>query len=106
MNLIKEKEKEMILISFENSIKKIKIENNKIDIVDFLNNIEILKPGIVIKYREEYVWTYGKYIKFSFNQDFNSEKNFAEEYFDYENEYYFKIINLIKFFDDIFLFFD
>lgn len=97
MNLIKEKEEEMILISFENSIKKIKIENNKIDIVDFLNNIEILKPGIVIKYQEEYAWTYGKYIKFSFNQDFNSENNFAEESFNYENEYYFKIINLIKF---------
>ena len=101
MNLIKEKEEEMILISFENSIKKIKIENNKIDIVDFLNNIEILKPGIVIKYQEEYAWTYGKYIKFSFNQDFNSENNFAEESFNYENEYYFKIINLIKFYDDI-----
>ena len=99
MNLIKEKE-ETLLISLENSIKKIKIENNKIEILEFLNNIKINKPEIVIKYQDGYAWTYGKYIKFSSDNYFNSENNFAEEYFDYECSY-FKIINLIKFFDDI-----
>ena len=39
INLIKEEK--MILISFLNSIKKIKINNNKIKIEDYLNNIEV-----------------------------------------------------------------
>ena len=101
MNLIKEKEEEMLLISFKNSIKKIKMDNNKIKIEDFLNNIKIDKPGIVIKYQDEYAWTYGKFILFSSDIIFNSEKSFAKQCFDYECSYNFKIINLIKFFDDI-----
>ena len=43
VNLIKEKEEEILLISFANSIMKIKIDNNKIKIEEFLNNIKIDK---------------------------------------------------------------
>ena len=99
INLIKEKE--MILISFKNSIKKININNNKIKIEDFLNNIEISKPGIVIKYNDEYSWTNGKYIEFSFSPTFNLYSYFEEDFYDYETTYYFNVINLIQFFDDI-----
>ena len=81
MNLIKEKEQKILLISFKNSIKKIKIDNNKIKIEDFLNNIKIDKPGIIIKYQDKYAWTYEKYILFSSCKIFDSEKKFAEEYF-------------------------
>ena len=101
VNLIKEKEEEILLISFANTIMKIKIDNNKIKIEEFLNNIKIDKPGIVIKYQDEYAWTYGKYIVFSFCKIFNPEKKLTEEYFSFEWICYFKIINLITFFDDI-----
>ena len=91
----------MILISFLNSIKKIKINNNKIKIEDYLNNIEVSKPGIVIKYQDENAWTNGKYINFSFSPQYNLKNYFEENYYDYETSYYFKVINLIQFFDDI-----
>ena len=99
INLIKEEK--MILISFLNSIKKIKINNNKIKIEDYLNNIEVSKPGIVIKYQDENAWTNGKYINFSFSPQYNLKNYFEENYYDYETSYYFKVINLIQFFDDI-----
>ena len=91
----------MVFISFKNSIKKVKIYNNKIKIDDLLNNIEVSKPGFVIKYQDEYVWTNGNYIEFSFSPIVNLDHYFNEDYFDYKASYYFKVFNLIKFFDDI-----
>jgi len=58
-------DKETILISFSNSIKKLKIEQNKIILEDFLNNITIYSPGLIINYKDGYAWTKGKYICFS-----------------------------------------
>ena len=47
LNLVDE---EIILISFNNSIKQLKIENDKIIIEDYLNDIEVSEPGIAIEY--------------------------------------------------------
>ena len=97
MNLIG---KEMILISFKNSIKKLKIENDKIIIEDFLNGVHVSKPGIIIKYKDEYAWTNRDYIEFSHSKAYDYEQYLNSEY-DYKTSYYFKVINLIQFFDDI-----
>ena len=100
MNLLKEIE--MILITFKNSIKKIKIAKNKIKIEDFLNDIEVSKPGIVIKYQDEFAWTHEKCIEFSDSQTFDSENGFKEDHFDdVEISYSLRVINLIQFYDDL-----
>jgi len=98
INFIEEK---MILISFKNSIKKLKIENDKIMIENFLNNIEVSEPGIIIKYKDEYAWTNGEHIQFSNTKTYNYRDDLGSEYFDYESSYNLKVINLIQFFDDI-----
>ena len=98
LNLIEE---EKILISFENSIKQLKIENDKIIIKEFLNNIEVSDPGIIIKYKDEYAWTNGEYIEFNHSKAYNYKRDLDSEDFDYKSSFYFKVINLIQFFDDI-----
>ena len=100
LNIIKE-EDETVLISSKNSIKKVKIVNNRLKIENFLNNIFVNNPGIVIKYQDEYAWTNGKYIEFSLSKRYNLKKSFEKNYFDYETSYSFKVINLIQFFDDL-----
>ena len=99
MNLMNKEE--MILISFPNSIKKLEIENNKIIIQDFLNNVDISEPGMVIKYHDEYAWTNSEYIEFNARKSYNYKEDFERDNFDYEITYDFQVINLIQFYDDI-----
>ena len=98
LNLLEE---ETILISFKNSIKQLKIENDKIIIKDCLNNIEVSEPGIANKYQNECVWTNGEYIEFSFSGTYNYPNELDSYYFDYESKYYLKVINLVQFLDGI-----
>lgn len=62
LNLMKDK---IIYIGFSQSIKKLEIKNNKIEIIDFLdNNIYLYKPGKIIKYKESLAWTNSHFIGF------------------------------------------
>ena len=54
LNLMKDKE--TIFISFENSIKKLKIINNKLIIEDYLNYISIDDIGKIIDYKNDIAW--------------------------------------------------
>ena len=98
LNLIEE---EMKLISYKNSFKRLKIENGKIIFEDYLNNIEVSEPGIIIKYQDEYVWTNGEYIEFSLSGTYNYPCELETRFCDYESRFYYKVINLKQFFDDI-----
>ena len=45
-----------IYAGFSNSIKKLKFENNKIIIENYLDNINLYKPGKIIKYKNSIAW--------------------------------------------------
>lgn len=99
LNLLNDKK--TILISYPDSIKKLKINNDKMIIEDFLNNIDIDEPGIVIKYQDEYAWTNGEYIEFSVSKiySFRDGLNLYES--DYEIHHEYNLINIFPFFDSI-----
>ena len=65
-------DKETILISHENSIEKLIIENDKLKLEHFLStNIHIHEPGVIINYKDEYAWTNGTNIGFLGNKYYN-----------------------------------
>ena len=101
LNLLNDKE--TILISYPDSIKKLKINNDKMIIEDFINNIEVSDPGIVINYQEEYAWTNGEYIKFSISKSYNfrDELKLDDINFDYKIRHEYYLINIFQFFDNI-----
>ena len=103
-NLIEEGNKEIILVTFNNSIKKLNIEHDKIKLVDFLINVEVSEPGKVIKYKDEYVWTNGSCIEFTASPTYYCQmENIVDDYVSSESSHDLKVINLTKF-NDTFLF--
>ena len=65
-------DKETILISHENSIEKLIIENDKLRLDNYLTeDIYIYPPGIIINYKNEYAWTNGFNIGFIDNKYYN-----------------------------------
>ena len=53
-----------IYVGFYNSIKKLKFENNKIMIENYLDNINLYIPGKIINYKNSIAWTNCHYIGF------------------------------------------
>ena len=56
-----------ILVSHKNSIRELKIDNNKMIlknyfIKDYSEKISIYEPGMIINYKNGISWTNGKYI--------------------------------------------
>ena len=60
-----------IYVGFSHSIKKLKFENNKIIIENFLDNIHLYKPGKIIKYRNSIAWTNHNFIGFDSENYYN-----------------------------------
>ena len=68
MNILDDKR--TILISHSNSISMLQIESNKLRIKEFISDINIEYPGIIINYLDEFAWTCGRYIGFSNGENF------------------------------------
>ena len=94
-------DKETILISYPESIKKLKINNDKMIIENFLNDIEVSEPGIVINYQDEYAWTNGEYIEFSVSHFYNFKDELNLSHSDYDIQHEYNLINIFQFFDNI-----
>jgi len=60
-----------IYAGFSNSIKKLKFENNKIIIINYLDNINLYKPGKIIKYKNSIAWTNHNFIGFDSENYYN-----------------------------------
>ena len=60
-----------IYIGFFNSIKKLKFENNKIIIENYLDKIHLYDPGKIIKYKNSIVWTNHNFIGFDSQNYYN-----------------------------------
>ena len=60
-----------IYAGFANSIKKLKLENNKIIIENYLDNINLYKPGKIIKYKNSIAWTNHNFIGFDSENYYN-----------------------------------
>jgi hypothetical protein len=60
-----------IYAGFTNSIKKLKLENNKIIIENYLDKIHLYIPGKIINYKNCIVWTYYNCIGFESENYFN-----------------------------------
>ena len=95
------KDKETILISCSSSIKKLRIENNKLILENFLENIIINSPGVIINYENEYAWTSRTHIGFSKREFFDINENLSEENISNSFGYKIKLYNLFEFKNDI-----
>ena len=60
-----------IYAGFSNSIKKLKFENNKIIIENYLNKIHLYLPGKIIKYKNSIAWTNYNFIGFESENYYN-----------------------------------
>jgi len=60
-----------IYAGFSNSIKKLKFENNKIIIENYLDKINLYKPGKIIKYKNSISWTNHNFIGFDSENYYN-----------------------------------
>ena len=96
-------DKETILISHEDSIEELIIENDKLKLELFLStNIHIYQPGIIIDYKDEYAWTNGVNIGFINNKYYNIMESSGELAYDYNSGGYKAIIvNLLQHKNDI-----
>ena len=96
-------DKETILISHENSIEKLIIENDKLKLEHFLStNIHIHEPGVIINYKDEYAWTNGVNIGFLGNKYYNIMESSGELAYEYNSGGYKAIIvNLLQHKNDI-----
>ena len=106
MNLMDDKK--TILISHENSIEKLTIEKDKLNLENFLStNVHIHRPGVIINYKKEYAWTNGINIGF-INDKYYNIMDSSEEviYGGYSGGYRAKIVNLFQYKDDILFIFN
>ena len=101
MNLMDDKE--TILISHENFIEKLIIENYKLKLEKFLSfNVYIHRPGVIINYKKEFAWTNGANIGFIDGKYYNimdSSEGLMEH--NYSGGYKVNIVNLFQYKDDI-----
>ena len=95
------KDKETILISHPNSIEKLKIENNKIILENFLNNICIKMPGHIINYENEYAWTCKSHIGFLKRKFYNISNHFSDEFDEDICDYEVRVFKLFEYKTDI-----
>jgi len=84
LNLIKDK---IILVSHENSIKELKIKNNKLVLKKYLENVSVYKPGQVVNYKDGIAWTNGKFIGLSNEEYFNIDEFLNIDFFSYSGGY-------------------
>ena len=103
LNLMKDKK--TILVSYRVSIKKLKIENNKMILEDYLNNVDISEPGIIINYKNDIAWTNKSFIGFSSKKVFNIDNTLDLNY-DQRNsrKYSIYLMNLYSYNDNTILF--
>lgn len=94
-------DKETILVCFSKSIQKLKINQNKIILEDFLSDIYIYRPGIIINYQDEYAWTNGYNIGFSTKNYYNIIKKLNINGEDYSGGCNINIIKLFQYNNDI-----
>ena len=96
-------DKETILISHENSIEELIIENDKLKLKDFLStNVHIHQPGVIVNYRDEIAWTNGVNIGFIGNKYYNIMESSGELAYDYNSGGYKAIIvNLLQHKNDL-----
>ena len=106
LNLMEDKE--TILISHSNNIEKLKIENGKLILQQFLSKVHIYIPGIIINYKNEIAWTNGFNIGFA-DKNYNIMGSYeSQEMASLDNSGGYKgnIINLFHYKDDILFIFD
>ena len=103
LNLMKDKR--TILVSYGVSIKKLKIEKNKVILEDYLNNVDISEPGIIINYKNDIAWTNKSFIGFSSKKVFNIDNTLDLNY-DQRNsgKYSIYLMNLYSYNDNTILF--
>ena len=101
LNLMKDKE--TILVSFENLIRKLTIKNNALLLEDYLKNVKIYEPGVIINYKNDIVWGCGA--KIFYNKGHNIYYVFEETDEDYlEKKQDINIKNLYEYQDGILLY--
>lgn len=100
LNLLKDNE--TILVSNNKAIQKLKIENKKLVLEDYINYIEMRAPGIIINYGNGIAWAFGSIINFSNNEIYDvyeeSEENYLEKKMDIN------IVHLFEYQKDIILY--
>ena len=99
------KDKETILILHKRSINKLKIENNKLKIEDYIKEIHIDSGEIIIEYKNDIAWTNKSDIFLNYNK---KELTVGDEEVGYDQKIYIK--NLYVYNDEmllyLYLFFD
>ena len=106
LNLMEDKE--TILISHKDNIEKLKIENGKLILQEFLSKVNIYRPGIIINYKNEFAWTNGFNIGF-IDKDYNIMESYESKKMaclDYSGGFKGHIVKLFQYKDDILFIFD
>ena len=101
LNLMKDN---IILVSHEDSIKQLEIENNKLILKEYLNNVSVYKPGQIVNYKDGIAWTNGKFIGL-YNEDYFDVDNFLNiEFMTYSGGYNIDIVFLYQYSNDTLLY--
>ena len=101
MNLMNDNK--TILLSHLHSISILQIENNKLKLKDFIGDIRIESPGIIINYNDEYAWTCRDFICFLSDKEFCITIKFYDDllYVKKINLYDYQLLNLYQYKHDI-----
>ena len=102
ISIILMKDNETILESYETGINKLIIEGNKIVIKNYLKNVSVNKPGVIINYKKGIAWTYEDAIQFSSKKQFHIFEETNEQYLGKKMNL--QLINLLQYTEDTILY--
>jgi len=85
---------------FSNSIKKLKFENNKIIIENYLDKIDLYIPGKIINYKNSIAWTDHNFIGFESKNYFDINDQLDVEWDDWSGYQMSMLIDIIEYKND------
>ena len=96
------KDNETILVSFETQIDILKVEEKKMNLKEYLTNIKICPPGIIMNFGEGFVWAFEEIIYFSHGKYYSVYIESEENYLDKKMRI--NIVCLFEYNEDIILY--